>query len=213
MPPSFLPDLSPAGARALAAATQRISAPAGARVIQAGQPAAGVYLVEAGVLRVFHAAPPGRTLYRLRPGDACVLALDCAFRGLRYPAHVEVEEDATIRVVPAATWRTLFEQEPAARAFTVDLLASWVFDLLGVLDTTVGARLPLRLADELVERLGEGDTVRCTHAELAAHLGTAREVVSRTLREWRAAGWVRTGRGWVQVPDAAVLLAGVEGGG
>ncbi|MCB9763942.1 MAG: Crp/Fnr family transcriptional regulator [Alphaproteobacteria bacterium] len=207
MQPLFVHDLSEAGARRFRAGCRTARAPAGRRILCRGERVAGVYLMEAGVLRVFHQDGAGhqRTLYRLRPGDACVLAVNCTFSGVRYPADVEVEEDASMVIVDATTWRGLFETEPGVRAFTVNLLASWVFDLLGVLDATVSNDLPTRLADELLERMDSDGRVRVTHAALAAHLGTAREVVSRTLADWRRAGVVRSGRGWIEVVDVTRL--------
>jgi len=207
MAPPFLPTLSARGRRTLEAAAFTVDARAGERVIRRGDKAAGLYLVERGQLRVFQVERGGhpRTLYRLRPGDACVLALNSTFRGVAYPAHVEAEEDTRIRVVPAEVWRALFATEDAARRFTVRLLASWVVDLLGVIDDTLSADVPMRLADELVERMGPDARVQLTHAQLAATLGTAREVVSRTLGRWRHRGLVRTGRGWVEVVDATRL--------
>lgn len=189
------------------ATAQRLQVRAGVRILSRGERAAGIYLVESGRVRVFHEDAQGsqRTLYRLRAGDACVLALNCTFTGLRYPADVDVEEDAALLLIDAATWRALFEAEPGARAFTVNLLASWVFDLLGVLDTTVSSSVASRLADELLEQVGPDGRVHITHAALAQHLGTAREVVSRHLSSWRQRGWIRCGRGWIEVLDVNAL--------
>jgi CRP/FNR family transcriptional regulator len=203
----FVRGLSPGGRARLDASLRRHAAAAGERVICRGDRVAGVYLVERGLLRVFHSAADGgeRTLYRLRRGDACVLALNAAFTGMAYPADVAAEEDASIVVVPGDTWRALFDDEPSVRALTVKLLASWVHGLLGVLDAAVSTDVATRLADELIERMGPDGRVHATHATLARHLGTAREVVSRVLGDWRRRGIVDGGRGWIEVVDAGRL--------
>lgn len=136
-----------------------------------------------------------------------MLALNCSFTGMRYPADVDVEQAAKVWVVDGPVWKELFETEPSARDFTVQQLGSWVFDLLGLLDAAVADDLPTRLADELLERMGADGRVLTTHAELATHLGTAREVVSRTLGGWRKVGAIRTGRGWIEVVDGDALVS------
>src|SRR5262249_50208106 len=95
--------------------------PREAAVLHKGQSVSGVYFVLAGTVRVFSIAPNGTeaTLYFVNPGEACVIALNCLFNDLLYPAWVEAESMADIAVIPGAVYRKLFETEPAIQNLTV----------------------------------------------------------------------------------------------
>jgi hypothetical protein len=71
-------------------------------VIHKGQPVSGAYLVMQGLLRVYTYSPQGAeaTLYFLRPGETCVLTLNCLFNDLRYPAWVETFADTRVCMIP-----------------------------------------------------------------------------------------------------------------
>ena len=89
-----LVDLSSTGQQLLEAGVQRVRFDQAASVIHKGQQVSGAYLVTEGQLRVFTYTPQGNeaTLYFIRPGETCVLALNCLFNDLRYPAWVEARE-------------------------------------------------------------------------------------------------------------------------
>lgn len=74
-----------------------------------------------GNLRVFTLSPDGNeaTLYLINPGETCVLALNCIFNDLLYPAWVEAGPATQVAVIPGAIYRTLFESESAIRDMTV----------------------------------------------------------------------------------------------
>jgi len=59
--------------------------------------------------------------------------------------------------------------------------------------------MDVRLAARLLELAGEGGVVHATHQVLANELGTAREVISRTLSEFHRRGWVEQSRGEVRL--------------
>jgi CRP/FNR family transcriptional regulator len=91
------------------------SAPRSAAILHRGHPVSGAYIVLEGRLRVFSVAPNGAeaTLYFVDPGEACVLALNCLFNDLLYPAWVQAETAASVAVIPGQVYRKLFESEPA----------------------------------------------------------------------------------------------------
>src|SRR5262245_3395749 len=86
-----------------------------AAILHKGQAVSGAYLVLEGRLRVFTISPNGTeaTLYFIDPGETCVLALNCLFNDLLYPAWVTAETDTSLAVVPGQVYRKLFEIEPA----------------------------------------------------------------------------------------------------
>lgn len=182
-------------------------------LIRRGETIAGAYLVLQGVLRVYNIDKRGReaTLYSVEAQDACIFALNCAFNGLRYPAWVQNEEAPTrIAVIPRDTYRRLHATEPAIQKFTFDVLSSRIFELMSTLEELSSLELEQRLASFLVRKCDENGVVRSSHAKIAAQLGTAREVVTRHLRQLEALGLLKTARGLILIADAVALSARSE---
>lgn len=207
----FLP-LSVAGAAALRQGGQRVDFTERAAVIHKGQQVSGAYLVTRGQLRVFTYTPQGTeaTLYFIRPGETCVLALNCLFNDLRYPAWVESEPGTTVEVIPGPLYRRLFESEPAVQDLTVKTLSTLVFRLMDELEQVHACTLDQRLANFLLSNANEAGLLAMTQQELAGHLGTTREVVARLMQGLVADGLVLTGRGQVRIADAAGLAERVR---
>jgi CRP/FNR family transcriptional regulator, anaerobic regulatory protein len=187
--------------------------PAGRRLLARGDPVGGAYFVVGGALRVYYLTPEGReaTLYRVEPGGTCILALTASFADGRYPAWVDAGPAGAAFVrVPHETFRRLFDDEPSLREFVFGVLASRVFELMLTLEQTGSARLEQRLARHLVCQADTSGLVRQSQSSIAADLGTAREVVSRTLSGLSRRGLIRTGRAQISVLNAAALadLAG-----
>lgn len=209
----FLQHLTPpARARVQAHLRAREVAP-GTPLLGKGDEAGGVFLVQQGALRVYHLDAAGRegTLYWIEAGDTCILALNCVFAAVPYPAWVESCGDTPARfgVIPGALFRELFQSEPAVQAFAFDALSSRTFQLMGLLGEALSLGLGPRLV-RLLLRFSDADgRVKVTQEALAGHLGTAREVVSRLLRSLVARGLIRTGRGTIELVDRAALEAEV----
>lgn len=177
-------------------------------VLHRGDGVDGVFLVVGGSLRVFYIAQDGHeaTLYRVRPGQTCILALTAAFRSDPYPAWVETEdEQLSFVLVPGAMFRELYNAEPTFRSFVFEVLSGRVFELMSRLEDLGSLRVEQRLAAFLLEAADSAGEVVMSQARLAAHLGTAREVVFRALRTMSDAHLVATSRGRVRVLDAPGL--------
>lgn len=199
----FVAELSTAGRQRLAAEAHAVCAQAGQLLVRRGDPVSGAYLVLEGCLRVYTINDAGReaTLYWVERGESCILALRCVFSELEYPAWVQAESDAKWVVVAAGAFRHLFTQEPALQRFVFDTLSSRIFSLMATLDEVLGSDVQSRLAGFLLRRADERGRVEASHETIAAHLGTAREVVSRGLRQLEQAGLVRRRRAVVEVLD------------
>lgn len=177
-------------------------------VLHRGDPADGVFLVVGGSLRVFYIAADGHeaTLYRVRPGQTCILALTAAFQREPYPAWVETEDQSlSFVLVPGDLFRTLYNTEPTFRSFVFEVLSGRVFELMARLEDLGSLRVEQRLAAFLLDTADVHGEVSMSQARLAAHLGTAREVIFRALRTLSEEGLVATSRGRVRVLDPAGL--------
>lgn len=197
-------DLSESGRRLLRQGTIYRDCAPPAPILHKGSPISGAYFVVRGRLRVYSLAPDGTeaTLYFIDPGETCVFALNSLFNDLRYPAWVQAEEDTTVALIPGPTYRQLFQSEPSIQDVTVRALSTLVFRLMTELEEIHAYRLEQRLANLLLVHASADGEVRMTQQQMAAHLGTTREVIARLVRDFVAKGYVETGRGLVKVRDA-----------
>jgi CRP/FNR family transcriptional regulator len=150
-------DLSPEGRQLLLDGVQRVKLQAPGEIIHKGQQVSGAYLVTRGQLRVFTYTPQGNeaTLYFIRPGETCVLALNCLFNDLRYPAWVESDAGTEVAVIPGPLYRRLFEGEAAVQDMTVKALSTLVFRLMGELEQIHSFNLDQRLASFLLNHAND----------------------------------------------------------
>ncbi|MCW5648574.1 MAG: Crp/Fnr family transcriptional regulator [Ramlibacter sp.] len=181
----------------------RQNAPAGASIMHKGQPASGAYVVLAGRLRVYTVTPTGTeaTLYTVNPGETCVLALNCLFNDLLYPAWVQAEGPTRVAIIPGPLYRQLFAQESAIQDLTVHALSSLVFRLMAELDAIHSCNHRQRLVHHILLHASSEGVLKTTQQALAGHLGTTREVVARLIQGLVAEGYIRSQRGQLTIKD------------
>jgi CRP/FNR family transcriptional regulator len=172
-------------------------------------------LVGRGDIRVFKTASNGRelTLYHVRDGQPCLINLLCVVLDRGAMASAVVEETTDAVIVPADVFRNLLTKSEAVRRFVFETAASRVVDILGLVEEITVRRMDARLASLLLRRAAEqrpNVTLVGTHDEFAAELGTAREVVSRVLKEMERRGAIRLARGRILVLDERVLASFAE---
>ena len=195
--------LSDAGRTLLGQGAQRKRLAGAASVLHKGQAVSGAYVALEGRLRVFTISPAGTeaTLYFLDPGETCVLALNCLFRDLLYPAWVHAETASSVALIPGPIYRRLFETEPAIQNLTVSTLSTLVYRLMAELEQVHSSQHKVRLAQFILTHASSDGTLAMTQQQLARHLGTTREVVARLIGELSRADLLRTARGQVAIRD------------
>lgn len=209
----LLEELSPAGRSRLLAAARHVTLQPNTQVLQRGDEVAGAYLVERGALRVYYISAEGRegTLYWIDPGESCILALNCLFARLAYPAWVESDSTETqVAVISGDAYRELFSAETAVQRYTFDALAMRLFDLMTLMQETASLGLEQRVAAHLLRRAGAAQVLETTHEQIARHLGSSREVVSRVLRNIARSGALSLSPRTITIVDAAKLRGLVE---
>jgi CRP/FNR family transcriptional regulator len=174
-----------------------------AAILHKGEPVSGAYVVLEGRLRVFTMSPSGAeaTLYFIDPGEACVLAINCLFNDLLYPAWVAAESDTSVAVIPGHVYRKLFETESAIQNLTVQALSTLVFRLMTELEQVHSSTHRQRLVHFILLHAGADGTLHMTQQQIARHLGTTREVIARLIRDLVIGGCLRTRRGSIDVCD------------
>ncbi|MBF9048673.1 cyclic nucleotide-binding domain-containing protein [Roseobacter sp. HKCCD9010] len=187
--------------------SQVLSVAAGTQIFQPGQSADNLLLLIDGTVRVQQRSETGREifLYRVHAGESCVLTTACMLAFEDYSADGIAETDVTAAAIPRKTFDDLLARSPIFREFVFAAYSRRITDLFALIDDIVFQRMDVRLAERLLELVGQTDTVHATHAVLATELGTAREVISRTLSEFHRRGWVEQTRGAVRITDRPSL--------
>ncbi len=185
--------------------------PAGHDVFVEGDPVDTIALLLSGVVRVYKISETGReiTLYRFGLGEACVLTANAILSKQSFPAIATVEQAAEAVIIPAATFRTWVGRYEPWRSFVFDLLSQRLAILMAVVEEVAFRRMDVRLAKFLAERGKEQNPIPITHQEIAAELGSSREVISRILEDFASLELVRPMRGALEVTD----LEGLENRG
>jgi CRP/FNR family transcriptional regulator len=217
-PVSRLLDLYPAlrrvdadwRARLFEAELQWANAPAGAVLFEEGAPCRAFPMVLSGCVRVARGSPGGRTieLYRVTPGEMCVVSTSCLFGQAALTAHGRTTEPTEIALLSPAGFERLCETADFRR-YAFGAFADRLADLMALAEAVAFQRLDQRLAQTL---LGRGTVVAVTHQALADELGTVREIVTRLLRRFEREGWVRLGRERVELADPGALRIVASGG-
>jgi len=185
---------------------QTISAPEGAVIFAPGDESRAFLIVKSGTVRVEQTNIAGRTvvLYRVAAGDSCMLTTTCLLSERPYSAFGYADSDVEAVAIPPQSFRRLMRDDPVFQELVFRGFASRIGELTDVIDDLLEHRTDLRLARWLSKTM-EGD-VEMKQNEIAQELGTAREVVSRTLKAFEEKGWIEIGRGKVSILQRDALL-------
>jgi CRP/FNR family transcriptional regulator len=195
-----------------------VSLGAGEYFLREGDTCAHFAIVVSGKMRVFKLGENGHeiTLYHVGPGEACPLNVACILSDRPVPAMARVEEAVEAVVVPAAQFRRWIAEHESVRTFVFQMFSSRLSDMMSLVEEVAFRRMDQRVARRLQELFarqnGSPGTVEITHADLAADLGTAREVVSRLLKEFERLGAIGLSRGRILLRDPALLRELASGG-
>jgi CRP/FNR family transcriptional regulator len=181
--------------------------PAGRDVFAEGDQVDAIALLISGVVRVYTIGETGReiTLYRFGTGESCILTANAILSRQSFPAIATVEQEAEAVMIPSDTFRDWVRRYDLWREFVFDLLSQRLASVMAIVEEVAFQRMDTRLAGFLVERSRSQNPVRITHQEIAAELGSSREVVSRILEDFAGRGLIRTARGAIEILSAEGL--------
>lgn len=168
-----------------------------------GSKCSGIPLVLEGRARVYKLSESGReiTLYRVEPGDSCILTASCIMSGVEFPAFVSTETDVEAIVVPPAVLHRWVNQYEVWSQFLWNMLASRFAEVISLVEEVAFQRVDKRTADYLVNAVGADGTIKKTHQDIAADIGTSREVISRILKEFEHNGLITLSRGEIHAEN------------
>lgn len=178
--------------------------PAGTVLFDEHQPCQGFPLLLSGSLRVIKSAANGRELqlYRVMPGESCILTSSCLLGHNPYQARGIVQENIEMLMLPASVFHSLLGKNESFRRYVFQLFTERLTDMMELVTAVAFQKLDQRLAALLIAK---PNPLHTTHQALADELGSAREIVSRLLKGFADQGWVRLGREQITLTDTAAL--------
>ncbi len=162
-------------------------------------------------MRVYKTGETGRqiTLYHVLPGETCILTASCVLGERGYPANAVVVSDIEAAVLDAGFFRLCIDTVPGVRKFVFTTFAKRMTEVLTLLEEITFDRMENRLSEYLNNKFLNSDNrqsaIQITHEQIAADLGTAREVISRLLKELERVGAIELLRGKITLLDPEKL--------
>ena len=169
----------------------------------------GAIIVRSGGLRTYFLSEDGKevTLFRLYAGDICILSATCVLRAITFDVMIEADADSECLLIGSRTLAKLVEECIFVKNYALELTAGhfsetmWSFEQ--ILFMSIEKRLAIFLLDETARR--KSDTLKLTHEQIAKYMGSAREVVTRMLRNFAHEGILESGRGDIRILDKTRL--------
>jgi len=175
----------------------------GERLFGPGMAPKHYMLLIEGSIRVQQISEQGReiVLYRIQPGESCALTTACLLGGEVYQAEALVEQSSRAIAVPGALFDELIADSNDFRQFVFSAFGTRITDLMRTVEEVAFQRIHTRLSQRLLELADHTNVVHMTHQQLSVELGSAREVVSRQLKEFERNGLIELTRGAVILTD------------
>ena len=182
-----------------------LNVPDGTCLFRPGDDGRAFLIVTSGSVRVEQTNNAGRTvvLYRVEAGDSCVLTTTCLLSGEPYSGYGYAEGAVSAIAISPDRFRSLLSTDPRFQEMVFRGFASRVGELTHVIDELLEHRTDLRLARWLAN--SHSPEIKMTQQEIAQELGTAREVISRTMKSFESQGWIQLSRGALKILDANAL--------
>lgn len=168
----------------------------------------GLISICSGKLRACMLSEDGReiALYRLLPGDACVLAASCVIRQITFDVQLVADEETEMLVINANTFKRLTQKNIYVECCLYKLATERFSDVMWSMQQLLFISFDKRLAQHLWEESGHAQhPIHATHEQMARDTGAARETVTRMLRNFAEDGIVELGRGTVSIINAEKL--------
>ncbi|MBI4693904.1 MAG: Crp/Fnr family transcriptional regulator [Gammaproteobacteria bacterium] len=187
-------------------AREHVIAP-GSVVFKPGDACLGVHFVLDGRVRVSKESACGREvlLYRVTRGEICVLSTASFANAVPIRATVMAETPVRVAVLPAASFHHAFAECPGFREYVSRAYAERFQQIIDLVEGITFGRVDTRLAKWLCLNAQPPAPLRVSQDSLAIEIGTAREVISRHLKQFERQGWVRLGRIRIELLDVDAL--------
>lgn len=161
----------------------------------------GLIIVLKGALRAFLNSSEGKeiTLYKLLDGDSCIFTASCVFNNINFNVNVEAIEDTEVIILPSQHLDSLSKNNIVFQQYLLHLTQSKMSEVVGIIEQILFTSFDKRLKSYLLEF--NCSSIKITHNTIAKDLGTAREVVSRMLKQFENDGMIKLSRGAIEIID------------
>ena len=206
---SFWPHLSETEQETLCNHTKSTSFSKGDTIHSPDEECIGILLVKTGQLRVYMLSEDGRdiSLYRLFPGDVCILSASCVLESITFDVFIDAEENTDVLQISSAAFRRLADENVYVKCFGYELATDRFSDVMWAMQQILFMSADRRLAIFLLDEMSKtgNNEIRLTHEQIARYMGSAREVVSRMLKYFAQEGIVSLFRGGLKIMDKEKL--------
>jgi len=187
--------------------SKQLVIPSNTNIFQSGDNCLNYMLVISGSVKVFTRSENGKelVLYHINRGNSCILTTSCLLSTEQYPAEAITESDVVALVIPAKAFNQFLDQSAPFRQLIFETYSKKISTLIALINKISFSRLDFRIAHFLLENSSINTPLIITHQSLATELGSAREVVSRQLKEFENKGWVKLSRGKIEIINHDVL--------
>jgi CRP-like cAMP-binding protein len=195
---------------------------AGELIFGEGDSCAGLYVVQSGNVRIFKSSAGGREQVLSVEGPSSSIAELPVFDGGNYPASAQAITDSTLLFFSRQDFQALCLQHPEVALKVLRVVGGRLRRLVGIIEelsfTTVRHRLiALLVRLSRAEGTRNGDAIALTlpanNSELAAQIGTVRELVSRNLSRLQAEGLIQVDNRALQIPSLKRLQEELQASG
>ena len=207
----FFTESEPSFQQELIASSSVERLPAGTCYFNEGDVCDRFAIVGSGRLRVYKIGENGReiTLYHVHAGESCLLNMSCLTAGTPSPATARAETDVEALAFPGTDFRRWMSSNEPLRSYAFEMVATRLASVMELIEEIAFRRMDQRLADYLATQFadphGRERSIETTHAQIAAELGSAREVVSRLLKDFEHRGAIQLARGRIRLQSESVL--------
>ena len=169
----------------------------------------GLYIVKSGKLRLYMLSEEGKeiTLYRLAAGEICMLSASCVLQSITFDVFVDAEETSDCYMISAVAFNAISEKIPEVKIFALEKAVERFSDVMWIMQQIVFMSVDKRLAIFLLEdaERSNSNIITLTHEQIARHLGTAREVITRMLKHFAGDGVIEVTRKGIVIIDKTKL--------
>lgn len=174
------------------------------KIFSGEQECRGLVLILDGALRSFIVSPNNKeiNLFVLKSGEFCILSASCMLKNIRFDVNLEFIQTSNVLILPSKTFNKLSLKYPIAKQFQTDLVSERLSRVVSSLNSLAFDSLESRILNFLHNNASkESKILYITHEEIANALGSAREAISRVLKELEKQGKLKTKRGLIELVD------------
>lgn len=206
---AFWPHLSPEDRERVRVQALTAHFSAGEAVKLGASSCIGPLFVVRGILRVYLLSPDGReaTIYRLRQQDACMLSASCILSAITFDVQIDAETDCDLIVIPTSLFSDLMAHNLYVENYVYRNSTERLSDLIQAVERMFFLTLRQRVAAFLIDESSScgSPELSLTQEQLAKSIGSAREAVSRILKQLAATGSIEVSRGGIRILDKGLL--------